>query len=123
MQLNRALRNTTIRQRLAIAALAVCGAGAAHAGDMDYSINVSDKDFKSGATVVALHQRIRRTARSVCPSYFVSRGLAESARCRREVEADLVARIAHPALTAYVRGGEQLQVAERALAGSEVDPS
>ena len=99
------------------------GASLAQAGDLSYSVSVNERDFVSAAKVRQLHQRIRRTAAKVCPSYFVSRSLAESSQCRREVEADLVARIGHPALTAYVSGGEKLQVAEQVLQRGNADPS
>lgn len=85
-------------------------AGAAQA-DISYSVKVSGKDFQNTARVAALHKRIRRTAAEVCPNYFVSRGLAEVQKCRREVEADLVSRINHPMLTAYVNGEDSSLVA------------
>ncbi|MEM1434137.1 MAG: UrcA family protein [Pseudomonadota bacterium] len=97
-QMNRRLSTTLIGS---VAGLLLAGAAQA---DISYSIKVSEKDFQNTAKVAELHKRIRRTAAEVCPSYFVSRGLAEVQQCRRDVEADLVSRIDHPVLTAYVNG-------------------
>lgn len=101
-----------------VAALLLAGAAQA---DINYSVKISEKDFASTDRVAALHERIRRTAARVCPSYFVSRGLAEVSKCRRDVEADLISRINHPVLSAYVNGDSPVQVA--AAADTERDAS
>ena len=102
--------NQKLRTAIIGSAAGLLLAGAAQA-DISYSIKVSEKDFQNTAKVAALHQRIRRTAAKVCPSYFVSRGLTEVSQCRRDVEADLVSRIDHPELTSYVSGDSPALIA------------
>lgn len=79
--------------------------------DSDYSIVVKQTDFKSAESVRALHQRIRREARQACPTFAGHRSIRETAVCRQEVAADLVSKINHPLLNAYVEGEDSLRIA------------
>ena len=76
-----------------------------------YSVAIKKSDFRNADTVAALHKRIRQQSREACPNYFVQRDLRAIADCRRDVEADLVSKINHPLLNAYVEGDESLRLA------------
>lgn len=76
-----------------------------------YSVSIKKSDFRSAKTVASLHQRIRKQSRDACPNYFVQRDLRAIAQCRKEVEEDLVSKINHPLLNAYVEGEESLRLA------------
>lgn len=85
-------------------------AGTASA-DTNYSIAVKQSDFRSANSVEALYKRIKRQAKDACPSYFVERNLREISQCREEVTEDLVSKINHPLLNAYVEGEDSFRVA------------
>ncbi len=94
--------------------LATCtialAASTAYADDQ-YKVVVDERDFRSEASVKDLYRRIRKEARHVCPTYFATRNMREIANCRADVEADLVSKINHPLLNAYVEGTESLRIA------------
>ncbi|MGI9323912.1 MAG: UrcA family protein [Pseudomonadales bacterium] len=79
--------------------------------DSEYSIVVKQTDFQSAEGVRALHQRIQRESRQACPTFAGHRSIRETAVCRREVLADLVSKINHPLLNAYVEGEDSLRIA------------
>lgn len=99
-------------KRIALPLTLACllGSGAA-AADESYSVAIKQSDFRDAATVAGLHQRIRKESREACPNYFVERDLRAIAQCREEVEADLVSKINHPLLNAYVEGEDSLRLA------------
>lgn len=88
------------------------------AADISYSVTIQEDDFSSTAAVAKLHERIKQVSVAVCPRYFVSRNLAATAKCRREVQADLVARINHPVLDAYMKSGDEPRLALQAERGA-----
>ncbi|MFK7916363.1 MAG: UrcA family protein [Pseudomonadales bacterium] len=79
--------------------------------DPGYSVSIKKTDFRNAKTVAGLHQRIRKQSREACPNYFAQRDLRAISNCRQEVEADLVSKINHPLLNAYVEGEESLRLA------------
>lgn len=91
-------------------AIAATTATAAFADDQ-YGIVIDERDFRTEESVKALYKRIRREARNTCPTYFVNRDMREIANCRSDVETDLVSKINHPLLNAYVEGTESLRLA------------
>lgn len=88
------------------------------AADISYSVTIQEDDFSSELAVARLHERIQQVSVEVCPRYFVSRDLGDTTECRRDVQADLVARINHPVLNAYLTSGEQLELALQAQRGA-----
>ena len=76
-----------------------------------YNLVYTTADFNSPASVQALHERIVKTARSHCPSYFVSRSMADTRTCVRDVVSNLVRVIDNPRLNAYAQGDTFLEVA------------
>jgi UrcA family protein len=79
-----------------------------------YNLVYSTSDFSSPAAVEALHKRIVRTAKSHCPSYFVSRSMADTRACVRDVVNDLVKVINNPMLSAFSPGKTVQEVAAEA---------
>lgn len=93
-------------------------AGTAAAAEQTYSVVVKQSDFRSAEAVANLHARIRKQSRQACPNYFVERDLRAMAQCREEVEAELVSKINHPVLNAFVEGEESLRIALAARKGA-----
>ena len=89
----------------------------AFADPNEYSLMYSKSDFTSHQGVVELHEKIVRTAKAHCPSYFTTRSLADVNACVEEVVNDLVKVIDNPQLTAYAEGDTDLRVA-----GESVQP-
>jgi UrcA family protein len=79
-----------------------------------YNLVYSNSDFSSPAAVEALHERIVDTAKSHCPSYFVSRSMADTRACVRDVVSELVKVINNPMLTSYAAGNSVQEVAGEA---------
>lgn len=104
-------------QRLSAAMAGMLFAVTASA-DISYSVSIKDSDFTSAAAVAKLHDRIREVSVEVCPRFYVTRDLGDTAECRRDVQADLVERIDHPVLNAYLTGSAELQAALLAERGS-----
>lgn len=104
-------RITTVLFSLAIATGAPVVATAAEDHASRYNLVYSSADFSSPAAVEALHQRIVKTAKSHCPSYFVSRSMADTRACVRDVVNDLVKVINNPMLSAFASGRTVQEVA------------
>lgn len=80
--------------------------GIVHAGktsSSNYDLVYSRADFRSPQTIQELHARIVRKARSHCPSYFITRSLADTRNCVRDVVNHLIQVIDHPQLTAFTQ--------------------
>lgn len=91
-----------------------------HADDKDdstYSLTYSAADLSSREGVAALHQKIEKTARDHCPSYFSIRSISDSRACVRDVSNDLVKSIDNPQLTAYAAGEEMVEMADASPRG------
>lgn len=84
---------------------------AGNPGSSNYNLVYSDTDFSSDASVQALHAKIVRTARSHWRSYFISRALADTRSCVRDVVTNLVRVIGHPQLTDYAQGEGVMKLA------------
>jgi len=107
----------TKRTVTAVIGLACFGAANAMAAD-EYQLTYSKQELGSHQGVAALHERVLRTAKDICPSYFELRDLRRMRGCMQEVADDLLAKIDHPRLTSYHHGGAELRVAAaRAAAG------
>ena len=96
--------------RSIVGACAIAASSFAFAGE-DFSMKYSSADFQDAKSVEELYQRIRVTAREHCPSYSVSRSLADRRACVDDVSEQLVSKIDHPVLTAFVNGESPVEVA------------
>lgn len=104
-------RITTVLFSMAIATGTPVVALAADNDASRYNLVYSTADFSSSAGVEALHKRILDTAKSHCPSYFVSRSMSDTRACVRDVVSDLVRVINNPMLTAYAEGRRSVELA------------
>ena len=95
----------------AVSQLAVAGAN-------EYVLSYSAHDLRTPAAVERLHARILKTARRHCPTYQEVRSIAEINACVADVVDDLVAKVEHPELTAYHRGGWRSRLARAARASA-----
>lgn len=112
-------RITTVLFSLAVAIGSPVVAEAAQGNAANYNLVYSTSDFSSPAAVEALHERIVPTAKSHCPSYFVSRSMADTRDCVRDVVNDLVKVINNPMLS-YTAGNTVQEVAgDAARSGSK----
>lgn len=107
-------RITTVLFSLAVATGTPVVANAAESDASRYNLVYSNSDFTSPAAVEALHNRIVETAKSHCPSYFVSRSMADTRACVRDVVNDLVKVINNPMLSSYASGKTVQEVAAEA---------
>ncbi len=103
-------RISTVLFSLAVATGTPVVAQAADDNASRYNLVYSSSDFNSPAAVVALHDRIVKTAKSHCPSYFVSRSMADTRACVRDVVSDLIKVINNPMLSAYSSGNSVQEV-------------
>lgn len=93
---------------LALVALSI---NASVVADTKYSISYTSEDFRSIEAVQALHARIRIVAKESCPSFFVTRDIADSRRCIVQVTDEIIQKVDHPLLQAYIEGEEQFELA------------
>ncbi|MCP5178789.1 MAG: UrcA family protein [Pseudomonadales bacterium] len=91
--------------------LALSASAFGHASDADYSLVYRNADFATYENVRDLHQRIVKTAKAHCPSYFTTRSLSDVNTCVRDVVENLVRSIDNPRLTAYDAGQPAFDVA------------
>ena len=73
----------------------------------NYAISYNQADLLTPAGIANVHAKILKTAKEHCPPYSRVRDLSSQRRCIKEVEGDLVAKINHPALTAYANNPQQ----------------
>ncbi len=76
----------------------------ASASSKDYEWSYSANDFASPGAVKRLHSRMLAEAREHCPSYRITRDLRGARSCVGNVLNDMVRKIDHPLLNAYVEG-------------------
>ena len=86
----------------------------AFADPNQYSLVYSKSDFANYTSVAELHEKILRTAKAHCPSYFKTRALNDVNSCVNDVVQDLVRVIDNPRLTAYAEGDTSIRVAGEA---------
>ncbi len=77
-----------------------------------YQLAYSAQDFQSVDTVKSLHERIVRTARQFCPTWYETGSISLVNICVNDVVDDLVGKIERPSLDAYVRGETEVRIAE-----------
>jgi UrcA family protein len=92
------------------AAVLVVFAATASAEEFQVALSYTAADFESVESVKGLHRRIWTLAAKECPNYSRTRDLRASRSCRNGVVKNLVDAIDHPALTAYVEGGDELRI-------------
>ncbi len=83
----------------------------AYADPNEYTLVYSKSDFANYSSIAELHEKIVKTAKAHCPSYFTTRSLADVNACVSEVVDDLVRVIDNPKLTAYAEGDTSLRIA------------
>ncbi len=86
----------------------------AYADPNEYTLVYSKSDFANYSSIAELHEKIVKTAKAHCPSYFTTRSLADVNACVSEVVDDLVRVIDNPRLTAYAEGDTSLRIAGEA---------
>ncbi|MEM7220767.1 MAG: UrcA family protein [Pseudomonadota bacterium] len=93
------MKTQRIRQTLTAIAIAA-SAAASHAGDVRMAVEASELTHENGRA--AIYDRIRKVAKSSCPSVREAGSLRHVSLCRQEVTRSLLAEIGDRELTAYV---------------------
>lgn len=94
--------------------LALSGAAVANDGVAanEYAVSYSTTELVTQQGVEAVHERIVKAAKNYCPDYATSRSISEHRECIADVVADLVEKVANPALTNLHAGDDSIRIAE-----------
>ena len=78
----------------------------------NYEVRITPDKLQTLAGATAVHEKIRETARKVCPNWSVQRDMASIRACRSDVMNDIVAQINNPLLTSVHDGEPAATIAQ-----------